>query len=217
MDPPAIAQFRDDLLEWAEDNLRGFPWRDPGASLYEVFVAEILLTQTPAENVAAVYPDFVAEYPSLKVLSAADAVELERAIEPLGFQRMRAEALTEIAAEHDEIPTDRDALLSLPQVGEYVADATLCFALQESRPLLDRNVERVYSRVFESSWPTDLDRRRTFAAELLPADGEMARQYNLAPLDFGAALCTRQTQGVQSAGQARTVRRTGTDPSRDRP
>lgn len=49
-----IEQFREGLLEWADENLREFPWRDPNASLYEVFVAEFFLTQTPAENVARV-------------------------------------------------------------------------------------------------------------------------------------------------------------------
>jgi A/G-specific adenine glycosylase len=51
--------FRPALLKWGQGHQRNFPWRERDRSFYEVFVAEFLLTQTPAENVATVYPRFV--------------------------------------------------------------------------------------------------------------------------------------------------------------
>jgi A/G-specific adenine glycosylase len=50
-----------------------------------VFLAEVLLTQTPAENVADVYPSLRETYPDLNALGAATRDELEATLEPLGF------------------------------------------------------------------------------------------------------------------------------------
>lgn len=191
---PSFADaFRDDLLEWGQDNIRSFPWRDFDRSFYEVFVAEFFLTQTPAENVATVFPEFVEQYPDLETIAATDETDLAAAIEPLGFQNRRAKALMAIAAGKEYLPRTRDGLLALPRVGPYVADATLCFALAEPRTLVDRNVRRVYARVFGTAWPESEDEQRTFAETLLPDDGVTARRYNMVLLDFGAMICQPDT------------------------
>ena len=54
----AERRFRTSLLEWGKENRREYPWRESNRTLYEVFAAEFFLTQTPADNVAAVYPSF---------------------------------------------------------------------------------------------------------------------------------------------------------------
>lgn len=197
--PHSSETFRRDLLAWADrGNLREFPWRDLEKSIYEVFIAEFFLTQTPAENVAEVYPEFVAKYPSLAALENTTSDELAEVISPLGFQRMRAEALTEIAAQNERLPTDRQSLLALPRVGPYIADATLCFGARERRPIVDRNVARIYDRVFGDDWPNDDARQRTFAAAMLPDGATAVRRYNLALLDFGAEICTKRSPSCDS-------------------
>lgn len=197
--PPTAEQFRRDLLAWADDgNLRSFTWRDPDASVYEVFVAEFFLTQTPAEHVADIHPEFVATYPSLAALSEATSEELAAVIEPLGFQNMRADALTEIAATHDVLPVEREGLLALPRVGLYIADATLCFGTGERLPIVDRNVTRVYDRFFGDAWPSDDTGKRAFAAAMLPDEATAVRRYNFALLDFGASVCTKQDPACET-------------------
>jgi A/G-specific adenine glycosylase len=190
--PESGRTFVSDLLSWSQSNYRTFPWRDEERSLYEVFVAEFFLTQTPAENVDRHYETFLDEYPDLEAISEATVSDLENAIEPLGFQRMRAEALVSIAADYEDLPRGSDDLRELPRVGPYVSDATLCFA--EARPLaiLDRNVHRVYERVFGSAYPDEQAERAAFAEALLPEEGPEARRYNLALLDFGAAICHKR-------------------------
>lgn len=106
---PHAEQFRRNLLEWAEYNHRDYPWRDVDASLYDVFVAEFFLTQTPADNVAEVFPQFLERFLALAALDEAEQSEIESTIEPLGFQRMRSEALNEIAATHDSLPREPEA------------------------------------------------------------------------------------------------------------
>ena len=115
-----IERFRSGLLAWGEENVRRFPWRESDASLYEVFVAEFFLTQTPATNVAKVYPSFVERYPNLDSLRRASEEELVEIIRPLGFYNQRAEALVEIANSVDTLPTEPTELRKLPQVGPYL-------------------------------------------------------------------------------------------------
>lgn len=190
--PDKAHRFRRDLLQWGQGNTRDYPWREPDRSLYEVFIAEFFLTQTPADNVADVYPRFLSDFPDLNALDKSGQGEIEGAIESLGFQRMRSEALNEIARQHQKLPTDSSSLQELPRVGPYVANATVCFALDEAVPILDRNVVRVYNRLFEGEFPEQRSSREQFAGEILPDDGEEARRYNLAILDFGATVCTKR-------------------------
>lgn len=187
-----IKDFRSALVEWYSVHGRGYPWREREASLYEVFVAEFFLTQTPAENVSDVYPVFLDRFPSLEAIDDSDEETLQAVIRPLGFQRMRASALTEIAAEYDSLPRDSETLQTLPRVGPYVANATLCFASNRCLPILDRNVRRVYERVWPDSYPpVGSEEETALASRLLPPDGRTARKYNLALLDLGAAICTK--------------------------
>ena len=185
-------RFRVGLLAWGEENQREYPWREPNQSLYEVFVAEFFLTQTPADNVAQVYPSFLKRFPSLTAVREADPTKIEATIEPLGFQRMRTEALIEIAEEHDVLPRERGGLTALPRVGDYVADATLCFACERPLPIVDRNVVRAYERVFGPTFPESRTERQAFAKRMVPDDGREARLYNLSLLDFGALVCRKR-------------------------
>ena len=108
-------------------------------------------------------------------------------IEPLGFYNLRAEALKTIAAERSELPETVDELTELPRVRHYVANATLCFSRGEPLPILVRNVKRVYSRVFATEWPEGESEKILFVEKLLAEDDP--RTYNLALLDFAAAIC----------------------------
>lgn len=190
--PDGAGEFRSTLLSWGTDNYRSYPWREADRSMYEVFVAEFFLTQTPANNVADVYSEFLEKFPSIENLRDADPGVIESTIEPLGFQRMRTDALVDIAREHDNLPRDRDDLMKLTRVGPYVADATLCFALERSLPILDRNVIRVYRRIFGAAFPENEPSQREFAARMLPEDGAEARRYNLTLLDFAAKICQKR-------------------------
>lgn len=185
-------RFRRDLLAWAEQGTRSFPWRDPDASIYEVFVAEFFLTQTPAGNVDGLYRDFLERFDSLSAINEATEAELAAAIEPIGFHNMRAAALKDIATEHDTLPETSEELQCLTRVGPYVANATLCFALERRLPILDRNVVRVYERLFGDEFPSGEKAQTEFAEEMLPESGAETRTYNLALLDFGAEICQKR-------------------------
>jgi A/G-specific adenine glycosylase len=184
--------FRDRLMRWSEGRLRSFPWRDPDASRYEVFIAEMFLRRTRAEVVADVLPRFLERYPDLDALRNATEADLAELIRPLGLQQMRARALTEIADLVEELPTAAAELRALPHVGPYVANATVCFADGRPTAIVDRNVDRVYSRYLGDRWRgADPDGQQAIAAAML--DEAAPRRYNLALLDFAAAVCTARS------------------------
>jgi A/G-specific adenine glycosylase len=118
---------------------------------------------------------------------------LEDRIKPLGFHRMRSETLREIATTYDRLPGNAEALRELSQVGVYVANASLCFALNRSLPILNRHVMRVYSRVFDGDFPNSESSRMEFDFTMLPDDGKTARRCNLALLDSGSLVCTKRS------------------------
>lgn len=183
-----IEDFRTRLLNWSYDNLRSFPWRET-SDPYEILVAEILLQKTAAEKVDPIYKEFLSEYPTGEALAEADQGELADIIYTLGLQNQRSKALVSIGQELAEtgVPDDADELLGLPYVGRYAANATLCFAYDEPRPIVDANVVRVYNRIFDKEFDYRGEDTWSFAAAVLPADD--ARRYNLAILDFAAMVC----------------------------
>lgn len=185
-----VAGFREAIIAWATDgNLRDFPWR-ADVSPFEVLVAEILLQQTFADKVEPVYDALIAEYPTPTALGAASEDEIVAVIESLGFQNQRATALMENGRRiaDNGLPTTVNGLKELSYVGDYAANATLCFGFDERRPIVDTNVERVYERAFDVTLDANDPESWAFAESLLPEDDY--RAYNLALLDIGALICT---------------------------
>ena len=187
-----INDFRSDLLSWAYDNLRAFLWRET-TDPYEILIAEILLQKTEAEKVEPVYREFLSTYPSLNELAAADREELANIIYSLGLQNQRSKALISIGEtlQGDGVPNDTNRLLELPYVGRYAANATLCFAFGEPRPIVDANVVRVYNRIFDTDFDYRDEEAWEFAEKVLPE--AYAWEFNLAILDFAAAICRPKT------------------------
>lgn len=181
-------QFQYALLEWSQGNLREFPWRQT-TNPYEVLVAEILLQRTPAERVEPIYEQVIAAYPELHSMADADVARLAEMLQTLGFQNQRAQALVTIGSQLADsgVPEDEAALLELPYVGKYAANATLCFAFSQPRAIVDANVVRVYERMFDKQFGATDTEAWHLAQSLLPDDD--VQRFNLALLDFAAAVC----------------------------
>lgn len=191
-----VREFQDQLLEWYRRGRRRFSWRNGRRGAYEVLIAEMMLRKTDAGKVAAVYDSFIAKYPTPKALAWANEAELREEIRLLGISdRARLLRLTaqQILDEHGgRVPANPEALLKLPGVGRYTANAVLCFAYQRDAALLDTNIIRILERVF--SVRSERARAREdaalweLAATLVPKG--RAVSYNRALLDFAAMICT---------------------------
>ena len=185
--------FVDHILSWGRNNLRSFPWRRDGATLYGILVAEMLLRKTTSSQVSSVYPEFLARFPNSEALQAAPSDAVRETVRSLGLHKQRAAALKGVAdyiCEWGE-PRDYDDIVSMPHVGQYIAGAVSCFALGERRPIVDTNVIRLYSRFFGLSGAKDNRRNhqvRGLADETLPEDDYVLFNYSI--LDFAASICT---------------------------
>lgn len=193
MEKPRL--FAQQLLKWFSKNRRDFPWRET-KDPFKVLIAEILLRKTDAGKVLSVYEHFVRRYSSIEALINANDGQLENSLRPLGLYRRRAKELKDLAQmvanEYGgEIPRSREELLGLPGVGDYIANAVLCFAFGKDVPLLDTNVIRVVTRVF--SFKPKRKRARDDpeiwrdVRKIIPKG--KARDFNLAMLDLAAATC----------------------------
>ncbi|MHA1812697.1 MAG: hypothetical protein ACTSYX_04595 [Candidatus Thorarchaeota archaeon] len=188
-----LASFQGALLAWFRTNGRNFIWRRKGISPYVVLVAEFLLRKTQARTIERFLPAFLEKFPNPEKLSDERIVDLERFLQPLGLQKIRAQALSTMAKrirDVGSIPADREFLLSLPEVGPYIANAVLCLCFGHRKPLVDANFVRVVSRVFSVPAPKDLTRTERyweFAQSLLPE--RLYREFNLAMIDLGALIC----------------------------
>ena len=183
------------MVAWYRRSGREFPWRNTGDP-YHILAAEMMLRKTSAGLPARVFPEFIRLYPTVGSLARASESRVRRVLQPLGIAdraRLMIQTAKAISVDHDgTVPSSLTALLALPGVGPYTANAVRCFAFNQRAPLVDTNVIRVLSRSLEihsEKRRPRSDRALWAAAEdLVPV--QHAREYNLGLLDLGAGICT---------------------------
>lgn len=185
----------DILLDWYAREGRDLPWRrthDP----YRIWLSEVILQQTRVAQGMAYYERFTARFPDVASLAAASEDEVLRLWQGLGYYS-RARNLLAAAREVVDrfggtFPRRFDEVRSLRGVGDYTAAAICSAAYDEPCAVVDGNVYRVLSRLFDIDLPIDSTAgRRAFARlaqELL--DPSAPGRYNQAIMDFGALQCT---------------------------
>lgn len=183
------------LLDWYEDNARGFQWRE-FKTPYNTFIAEFLLQKTHSSKVEPVYSELLRRYPDLEALQSAEQNELVEILRPLGLHNKRSKALVKIANSLDEIPADEDELREQPYVGPYTANATLSFGFDIPSPIVDGNVLRIYNRYFGRSLTAESEEAWDLARGLLPREDH--QRFNLSLLDFGAEVCKAENPDCDS-------------------
>lgn len=182
------------LLVWWQKNRRSYIWRNT-RNPYRIAIAEMMLQRTRADQVEPVYKRFMKKYPKPRILAKAPAGDVEEDLRSLGLLhrvgKIRNFAITLVKEHRGVMPRSRDGLLKLPNIGDYAADATTCFAYGQDAAVVDANVVRVLQRVFGvkvgGEARRNLEIRRL--AQILVPRGK-AREYNWAMIDFAALVCT---------------------------
>ncbi|MBV7330052.1 A/G-specific adenine glycosylase [Chloroflexi bacterium TSY] len=181
---------------------RSLPWRIHPAGqrdAYAVWISEIMAQQTRLEVVVGYYERWMERFPTVNVLADADLQDVLKLWEGLGYYaraRNLHKAARLIVEQYNSIlPNDRKTLLSLPGIGEYTVGAILSMAYGQVEPVLDGNVKRVLSRVFDIEESIDeretLKQLWTLSHDLVAAaPQDQAGQFNEALMELGAILCT---------------------------
>lgn len=195
MDPQEVS-FVENLLEWFKDHGRCFPWREDGTTAYEILIAELMLKKTRAENVVGPFSIFIATFPTPHHVVAAQDDAIISILQPLGLIRQRFKSFRVIFAKivkeyQGEIPNSKAQLLELPYVGQYTANAVLCFGYNQDVPIVDTNVTRICQRYFGLQTYGDprIDKHIwDLLARIMPKG--KSKNFNLALLDLGSLVCT---------------------------
>lgn len=184
------------FTRFANEKPRNFPWRRKKLPSFHLLVAEVLLVQTKAEDVALVWPDLVKKYPTPAALVDARRRDLVKILRPLGLQNQRTNSLVAISRTlvrdfGGRVPQSPAALLSIPHIGLYTCAAVSSFALGKRLPIVDANVLRVLGRIHGIKPGSDLRRSKkiwSLAWALLPEKNFIGHNYGI--LDFAAMICT---------------------------
>lgn len=185
------------LLPWFDlHGRKDLPWQRD-INPYRVWVSEIMLQQTQVVTVIPYYERFLARFPDVGTLAAADIDAVLHLWSGLGYYA-RARNLHRCAQiVRDEFgghfPTDIETLHSLPGIGRSTAGAILAIALGQRHPILDGNVKRVLTRYHAiGEWPGQTDtERRLWELATAHTPAERVRDYTQAIMDLGATVCTR--------------------------
>ncbi|MEA3639275.1 MAG: A/G-specific adenine glycosylase [Lamprobacter sp.] len=195
--PDIANDFAQRLLAWFDRHGRhDLPWQRD-ATPYRVWVSEIMLQQTQVAVVAPYFERFMAHFPDLQALAAAEQDEVLHLWSGLGYYaraRNLHRAARRIIVEHQgRFPEQREALEALPGIGRSTAAAILSLALGQHHPILDGNCKRVLARCFAvPGWPGSgavLAQLWWLAEALTPV--ERVAAFNQAMMDLGATLCKR--------------------------
>lgn len=187
--------FVEKLLIWNKnENDRQMPWKgekDP----YKIWLSEIILQQTRVEQGLNYYENFIRTFPNVHTLAKAPEGKVFKLWEGLGYYSRCRNLIASAKFISKDLkgvfPKDFESILALQGVGNYTASAIASFAYNLPYAVLDGNVFRVLSRVFDIETPIDSSEGRKYfsksAQDILPKN--RADEYNQAIMDFGAIIC----------------------------
>lgn len=192
--------FQDALLDWYKQTAKEYPWRQTNDP-WHILVSEVMLQQTQVATVLGkgFYTNFLKRFPTPTSIAHASEQEILSAWEGLGYYR-RVRNLQKAAlaiCEHHQgvFPNKHAQILELPGIGNYTAGAVSSFAYNEAQPIVDANVARIFSRIFDYQVRVDSTegtKQLWQWAELLLSH-ESPRHYNSALMELGQQVCKNKS------------------------
>ena len=187
--------IQDTLINWYAENRRDLPWRHQPTP-YQVWLSEVILQQTRVNQGRDYYLRFVEKWPTVKDLAAATEEEVLKMWQGLGYYS-RARNLHQCARQvveqyGSEFPADFEQLKQLKGVGNYTAAAIASIAFNLPHAVVDGNVYRVLSRLFDIDTPINNNEGQALFAQTADAllNREQPGLHNQAMMEFGALHCT---------------------------
>ena len=201
--PIAYDTFVPRLLDWfAENGRHDLPWQQHQTDTpnpYIVWLSEVMLQQTQVTTVLPYFARFMASFPTVQDLAAAEWDMVAEHWAGLGYYaRARnlhkgAKQLVEVINETGDFPQTLAGWEAISGVGPSTAGAIMAMGLHRYGVICDGNVKRVLTR-----WAAidgDITRSATtkelwaLAERLTPR--ESSGLFAQAMMDMGATLCTR--------------------------
>ena len=185
------------LIAWYKKNKRDLPWRhinDP----YKIWLSEIILQQTQVIQGLNYYLKFTENFPTVIDLANAPEDKVMRLWQGLGYysRARNLHASAKIIKENHQgkFPSSYETIKELKGVGDYTAAAISSFAFGLPHAVVDGNVYRVLSRLFNMDISINSSQGKKefqiLADELL--NKKQPALHNSAIMEFGALWCKPQ-------------------------
>lgn len=183
-----------ELIKWYQQNKRNLPWRNT-TDPYLIWLSEIILQQTRVAQGLPYYLKFVKQYPDVKSFANASEDEILKLWQGLGYysrgRNMLYTAKLVVEKFNGEFPSTYDDLIVLKGIGQYTASAISSFSCNEPKAVVDGNVYRVLSRIFDVETPINsnsgIKEFQLLANGII--DKRKAGLFNQAIMEFGAIYC----------------------------
>ena len=193
-----LAAFRAKVRERGRELYRDLPWRrtcDP----YEIWISEVMLQQTQVSRVDGRWQRWLARFPTVEALAAADAADVLDEWQGLGYNRRALSvhrAARAVAEAGEGFPREAPALTALPGIGPATAAGIRAFAFDLHGVYLETNVRAVMLHELLAEREGVSDRELVPLVEATcPPDGGFGRDpaddprnWYYAMLDYGAYL-----------------------------
>ena len=183
-----------DLLNWYKENKRDLPWRKTNNPYY-IWISEIMLQQTQVSTVIPYYEHFIQTFPTIKDLANAPIEDVYKCWEGLGYYsraRNLQEAAKTISKNYNNIfPNSYNDIIALKGIGPYTASAISSIAFNIPKGVVDGNVLRIFSRIYNDYSNIALDKTKKAYQELCDKliSKEDPSSFNQALMDLGATIC----------------------------
>lgn len=186
--------FSEQLLAWYSTSFRALPWRKT-KNPYAIWLSEIILQQTRVEQGMKYYFAFLENYPTILALANASEDDVLRLWQGLGYysraRNLHATAIQVRDQYNGIFPSTYLEILALPGIGPYTAAAIASFAYNIPEAVVDGNVYRFLSRLFDIQTPIDSSKGqkefKLLAQSLL--NPNQPGDFNQAMMEFGAMVC----------------------------
>jgi A/G-specific adenine glycosylase len=182
------------IIDWFRAGHRAMPWRAT-RDAYAIWVSEVMLQQTRVDVVVPYYERWMARFPTVAALAAAELDEVLPLWSGLGYyaraRNLHAAARAVVERHAGRVPAEPEALRALPGVGAYTAGAIRSLAFDARAAVVDGNVERVLARVDAIDDVASAAGKRALwarAEALVPSDSP--GDYNQGLMELGATVCT---------------------------
>jgi A/G-specific adenine glycosylase len=202
--PSDARAFSRVLRAWYRRAKRPLPWRrtrDP----YAIWISEVMLQQTTVAAAEPRWHRFLARFPDVAALAAADESEVLAEWSGLGYYargRNLHRAARLLGARGGAFPRSVASLRALPGVGPYTAAAVASIAFGVRAAAVDGNVARVLARVLAArAAPVRVSR---LAERLVPE--RRAGEHNQALMELGAVICTPRSPSCEACPVRRFCR-----------
>jgi A/G-specific adenine glycosylase len=155
-----------------------------------------MLQQTTVAAIVPRFERFLAKFPDVQSLAAADEQSVLKEWEGLGYysraRNLKRAASLLVETHGGNLPNDPSVWLTLPGVGRYILGAVLSQAFDRRMPIVEANTKRVLCRLFgQTGDPKSpvVERWLWQSAEaILPR--RRVGDFNQALMELGAVVCT---------------------------